>query len=222
MSQIESTSTRWILTAYGTQHFLGGPEAATNDYDIRWIAHACAQENRYTGHCNRPLCVAEHQLICADIAAHLQLPKVVQLACLMHDAHEAITGDCTSPVKAELGQAWHDFEAPHATAVRRWFGLTATFTGYRAQIRQIDYMALATERRDLMNWEPGVSAPWAVLDTPGAVVPPADWIDLNTTWRRSSPWYAWKDLYLQRFHQLRGDIAADATALISQPHQAKA
>lgn len=222
MSQIESTSTRWILTAAGTRHFLGGSEVAFNEFDIRWIAHSCAQINRYTGHTSRPLCVAEHQLLCADIAAQIKLPAVVQLACLLHDAHEAITGDCTSPVKAELGQVWNDFEAPHAQAVRRWFGLTATFVGYREHIRQIDLMALATERRDLMLWHRGARLPWAVLDTPGAEVPAADWIRLDTHARADTNWGTWSALYLERFHQLRGDVAAAATALISQPHQAQA
>ncbi|WP_431152505.1 hypothetical protein [Acidovorax facilis] len=201
-------SSHWIVTADGMPHYLSGYDMAQNKYSIEVIAHAGAQINRFTGHCIRPYSVVEHQLLCADIAAHLMLPAVVQLACLMHDAHEVYVGDCSSPVKWELGSAWERLESPQANAVRRHFGLMGIFLSHRAQIKAIDLMALATERRDLVIYTEGISAPWAILDTPGRKVEPAHWVQLHTAARAQRSWTDWAQLYLERFHQLRDAINA--------------
>lgn len=196
----------WMLTASGKTYYLGGVGMAHNEYVASDIAHALAQINRYNGHAKRPYSVAEHSLVCADIAKHLGLPPVVQLACLMHDAHEAYTGDCTSPAKQALGPAWAAFERSHSSPLRRWFGLSTTFLTNRAAIHQIDLMALATERRDLMRWEPGTSEPWDVIDTPGSIVPPTDWINLARLSRQHTDWTQWRDDWLYHFHTLRTRI----------------
>lgn len=201
-------SSYWIVTADGMPHYLSGYDMAQNKYSIEVIAHAGAQINRFTGHCIRPYSVVEHQLLCADIAERLSLPLAVQLACLMHDAHEVFVGDCSSPVKWELGQAWERLESAHENALRRHFGLTATFAAHRGQIKAIDLMALATERRDLVIYTEGVSAPWAILDTPGRQVRPAQWMRLNTERAARRHWDDWARLYLERFHDLRAAINA--------------
>ena len=192
----------WMTTASGADHSLSRANLLDCEYSIDDIAHAGAQINRYNGHARRPMCINEHQLLCADIAEHLNLPHVVALACLVHDAHEAYTGDITSPVKWALGHAWDEFETPIATHLRRRMGLHSTFTAHRAAIRHIDLMALATERRDLLNYQPGRNKPWPILDTPGIRVPCADWIDLNTTKREQTHWTEWKAMWLERFHAL--------------------
>ena len=198
----------WMTTASGTDHSLSRANLLDAEYSLEDIAHAGAQINRYNGHTRRPMCINEHQLLCADIAEHLNLSHVVALACLVHDAHEVYTGDTISPVKWALGHAWDEFENPIATHMRRWLRLHSTFTGHRAVIRQIDLMALATERRDLLNYKPGRNKPWPILDTPGSVVPCADWIDLSTTKREQTHWTEWRDQWLVRYHQLSALIAS--------------
>ena len=193
----------WMLTIGGTEHHLCGVGMALNEFDIESIAHSLSIINRFTGHTKRPYSVAEHSIVCVDIAEHLGLPAYVQLACLMHDAHEAYTGDCTSPAKQALGPAWAAFERSHSSPLRRWFGLSTTFLTNRAAIHQIDLMALATERRDLMRWEPGTSEPWDVIDTPGSIVPPTDWINLARLSRQHTDWTQWRDDWLYHFHTLR-------------------
>lgn len=193
----------WIIDSHGANHYLGGPQMATNEYPIEVIAHACAQINRFTGHCRRPYSVAEHQLLCADIAQRMALPPIVQLACLLHDAHEMIVGDCSTPVKRELGNAWELLEAAHADALRKQFALLPTYAAHRTQIRHIDLIALATERRDLTAWAEGHRTPWEVLDTPGRTIAPAHWIDLAASERKQRSWHAWRGLYLERYHVLR-------------------
>jgi len=192
-----------MITAHGAEYHLAGAYGSDNAISIDTIAHALAQINRFTGHAKRPYSVAEHSLLCADIAERLQLSPFVRLAALMHDAHEAYVGDVSSPAKQAIGQGWKDFEDIHTRAVRRHFGMLPVFTNARAQIHQCDLVALATERRDLMKWDEGVSSAWAILDTPGRVVPCAEWVDLNQAQREQRHWTEWRDLFLERFHALR-------------------
>ena len=100
----------WMLTASGAKYYVGGVGMAHNEYNPHDIAHALAQINRFNGHAKRPYSVAEHSLVCMEIAQHLELPPVVQLACLMHDAHEAYTGDVATPIKRCVGDNWGFFE----------------------------------------------------------------------------------------------------------------
>ena len=206
----------WILTANGATYYLGGPRTSANEHQPADIAHALACINRYTGHTRRPYSVAEHSLLCMEIAQYLDLPPVVQLACLMHDAHEAYTGDCASPAKHALGSSWDVFERAHASHLRRWFGLSTTFLAHRAAIKSIDLMAQATERRDLMPWDEASSEPWPILDTPGAVVPPADWINLASMARAHTHWTEWRDEWLRHFDGLRARVNDRAQELMKK------
>ncbi|MBV8619647.1 MAG: hypothetical protein JOY84_12345 [Curvibacter sp.] len=193
----------WMITAGGAEHHLAGVGMAVNRFEIQSIAHALAQINRFIGHAVRPYSVAEHSLLCCTLAAREGLSASVQLACLLHDAHEAFIGDVASPVKWSLPGTFEGFEKAHALQLRRWYGLQSTFAAHRAVIRHLDLVALATERRDLTLWSADRHEPWAVLDTPGAeVLPAAD--SLLEGWRHC-PWTAWRDRFVQTFHTLRAE-----------------
>lgn len=165
--------------------------------DLHTIAHHLAQINRFAGAAYRPYSVAEHSLLCAELAAEAGCTPAVQLACLMHDAHEALTGDVASPVKREVGSAWMFFEASQARALRAHFGLAGTFAAAHRTVREVDLVALATERRDLLVWHAGRHRPWPELDAPGAVVAPAD-VHLDTAWRQHRHWSEWRDAFASR------------------------
>lgn len=197
----------WIHLADGTEHYLAGPEIAHNSYRVETLAHHLAIINRFTGATRRPYSVAEHSLLCADIAEACGATLPAQMACLMHDAHEAIVGDASSPVKWALGHAWDAFEHPHAHALRRYLGLQSTFIGYRHQIKQIDLVALATERRDLLPFDPAVHKPWPILDTRGCEVHPVA-TSLCTRKREQRHWSEWRDLFTARFFDLSAQITA--------------
>ncbi len=209
----------WMLLSDGREHYLSGTDALQNTYSLQSIAHHLAIINRFTGASSRPYSVAEHSLLCADISEAAGHPAYLQLACLMHDAHEAITGDMSSPVKWTIGDAWKAFEAPQERALRRHFGLQAAFASHRLSVRQIDLIALATERRDLMPYQPGTHAPWPILDKPGQEVPTAP-ISLTTAKREQTHWTEWRDQFLARYElldglvreQLHGYIEAGDTA----------
>lgn len=193
----------WMLLSDGREHYLSGVNALQNTYSLQSIAHHLAIINRFTGATSRPYSVAEHSLLCADISEAAGHPAHLQLACLMHDAHEAITGDVSSPAKWTMGDAWAAFEAPQERALRRHFGLQAAFAAHRVSIRQVDLIALATERRDLTPYRPGTHAPWLILDTPGKEVPPAP-ISLTTPKREQTHWTEWRAQFFDRFELLEG------------------
>jgi len=199
----------FILTTHGADYHVGGFNQHENSrvdgpIAIEVIAHSLAQINRFTGHAIRPYSVAEHSLLCVEIAERLQLNPWARMAALMHDAHEAFTGDISSPAKWELGTAWKNFEDTHSWAVRRAFGLHERFRLYHEQVQRCDLIALATERRDLLPFKPGVSSPWPLLDRPGFEIPCAHWTDLNTLKRKQRDWTEWRDLFLEKFRSLKG------------------
>lgn len=202
----------WLLDANGQRYDLAGLGALTCTPSLAAMAHACAQIARFTGHARRPYSVAEHQLLCADIAQQLDCSPTVQLCCLTHDLHEAYTGDVASPVKWALGAAWDKFEHPHARRVRQHLGLSSAFAAHRVVIKAIDLIALATERRDLMAWDTATCDPWPILDTPGAAITPWPDVDLSTRKRAQTNWQEWRDQWLARYHALHGSDHSPETA----------
>ncbi|QRF56596.1 hypothetical protein [Variovorax paradoxus] len=215
----------WILTASGADYHLTGtailgPEA--RPILIEDIAHHLAIINRFTGATSRPYSVAEHSLLCCDIAQRAGAPAFVQLAALMHDAHEAYVSDASSPAKTAINgysmagggvPAWTVFEIEHMKAVREHFNLRTAFAGYGGFIRELDLQALATERRDLTAYDPERCAGWPVLGEGGPTpIRPLDWAHLNTTYREHTTWQEWREDFKNRFHRLQAEVRASTTA----------
>jgi hypothetical protein len=196
----------WMITITAREHHLHGSATAVNEPTPHEIAHALAQINRFTGHCTRPYSVAEHSLLVADLADGAGASPIVQLAALMHDAHEAYTGDASSPVKWAVGQAWDNFEHAQAAALHNAFGIRSAMTSHRAQIRQWDLIALATERRDLTAFDPATNSPWPILDTPGQEVQPSEAHRLYEPTRETTPWKMWRTLFATRYLMLRDQV----------------
>lgn len=204
----------FILLANGQSLALRAPDYA--DLDIASVAHALAQINRFTGHASRPYSVAEHSLLVSEIIAQAGGGILAQLAGLMHDAHEIICGDCSSPMKAEMrqlaaAQAFVATDLPQArtfshfdrveraaeASVRTAFRLHDAAKLYAADVRHADLVALATERRDLMPAHP---APWPCLH---GISPIARHVaDLNEPVRCSATWADWRDALLERYAEL--------------------
>lgn len=180
---------------------------------IRDVAHHLAIVNQFNGATTRPYSVAEHSLLCCDIAKHSGASVFVQMAALMHDAHEAYTNDLASPAKLAVNgysmgaggiAAWSLFEAEHAKTVRKHFKLLSVFAGHKGLLRSIDSQALATARRDLTPFDPARHLPWAVLgDNTVQPVAPADWIRLDTPEREAATWKDWREQFRNRFLELQ-------------------
>jgi hypothetical protein len=144
----------WMVTITGREHHLSGDEVQQQMIDIYDIAWSLSQINRFTGHAMRPYSVAEHSLFVAELAERDGKTPLVQLACLLHDAHEAFTNDLSSPAKNAIGVAWGKFEALQADRVRRLLGVNDAFRQHGALIQYFDLQALATERLQLTNYNP--------------------------------------------------------------------
>ena len=205
----------WMLTASGAEYHLAGPTAygaCGRPVDINDVAHHLAIVVQFNGATSRPYSVAEHSLLCCDIAQRAGASVFVQMAALLHDAHEAYTNDLISPAKQAVNSysmafgvgAWHAFEAEHAKGVREHFKLLSVFAGHREFLRSIDLQALATARRDLTPYNPSRHMPWPVLnDNALQPVAPADWVRLDTPEREASTWKEWRERFLTRFAELQ-------------------
>ena len=204
----------WILLQNGAEQHLTGPCALQPQYTVVSIAHQLALINRFTGATQRPYSVAEHSLLCADLAAEQGRGPAVQLCCLLHDAHESIVSDLASPIKWQLGGTWDNLERMHMRALRAHFGLLPAFAAHRDTVKAFDLIALATERRDLLPWQPLRHRPWPMLDTPGHAVEPAD-VNLASAWRTHKHWTEWRDALVERYELLTRSIPA----LQGQPTQ---
>lgn len=81
------------------------PDPAT--IDLRDISWAMSNLARYTGHTDRPVSLLHHSVICDAYAAIVMECRdpVTRLAILLHDAHEAYTGDISRPMKRMLDKA---------------------------------------------------------------------------------------------------------------------
>lgn len=194
-------TTPYLLTASGQRYRLTGPELDAPR--IGDIAHHLAQINRFTGAASRPYSVAEHSLLCEHIAASEGTGPMARLCALMHDAHEAYVSDMASPVKvairAPLGQFNHfdRFEHVHSLNVRNSFGLSNGFRAHAADIKRWDLIALATERRDLM---PADGEEWEILRGVEPLFNPGD---LNHPGFVQNTWQTYRDIFLQKFVDLR-------------------
>lgn len=162
----------WQLTHTGREHHLDHAAHPDTTPPIVEIAWSLAHINRYNGHALRAYSVAEHSLLVADYAHSIGASKMQELLCLMHDAHESITGDVTSPVKQMLGQGFKEFEDRHQRALLTGYDLWEHYEAHAAFIKHCDLTALATERRDITTYTPGMHRPWPVIDTPGHAIAP--------------------------------------------------
>lgn len=194
----------WLLLSNGTDHPLIDECSAVDQPPphIESIAHSLARIDRFTGHAQRPYSVAEHSLLVCDIVACQGLDADAQLLALMHDAHECLTGDVSSPVKRALGTPWRKFENLQAFAMRYHHQLCDAHALHSSAVRSADLIALATERRDLTTFDPRKNRPWPELDNPSTPVRPLELVDL----RRKDPeqlcWRYQRDAFLRRFYDL--------------------
>lgn len=175
----------WLMTASGRKVDLLKPDPCA--ICIEDIAHSLSLQCRFNGHCRLFYSVAQHSVHCSEICD----PKYA-LECLMHDAAEAYVGDIVRPLKgalsdSALGEIEFEFECVIAEAL----GM-AVVPGFREEVRRVDNIMLATERRDLL---PPSDEDWPSLR---GVVP------MEPTIHIMAPVIA-ERAFLARYAQLRGD-----------------
>lgn len=183
----------WIQMASGRSWVL---TAQTPD-QVHWpdIAAGLAKICRFSGHTTAFYSVAQHCCLVADT-----LPPWQRLHGLLHDAHEAVLGDVTTPVKNALWllggrDALDRLAALADEAIFRAAGLPPAMPRDVAPyIRHADLTLLATERRDLMA--PGAE-PWrhALPDPLPKTIAPWPWP------KAMEEWLARLDRYLPHHKQ---------------------
>lgn len=85
----------WLGTSSGIWVDLSAPQ--TSDIDIEDIAWSLSNIMRFNGHLSTQISVARHSLEVSRL-----VPAELQLAALLHDAHETYVGDVVRPVKRYL------------------------------------------------------------------------------------------------------------------------
>jgi len=206
----------WLLTITGREHSLCDPGINTRSgHLVPEIAHSLAQINRFTGHCKRPYSVAEHSLLVADLARLDGAPPLVQLAALMHDAHEAYVGDVASPIKLAVGRDWRAFEDSQAAELHRVLGLADVMRSEAKDIHHWDLVALATERRDLTMFDPVLHLPWDILDNPAHRVLPSSAHRLDRY--DGMTWIEWRERFAAVYRRLSEAAADEKLAQTNSP-----
>lgn len=175
----------WITTNSGKRFDF--THLAANEFDINDIAHALAHINRFTGHTDQPYTVAQHSVYVSKI-----VPNEYALAGLMHDASEAYLGDVSAPLKALLPD-YRRIEHNVECWLMAHFDIPIHhFT--HPSIKAADLRMLATEKRDLVNWQ----SEWEVLQ------------GIAPLTKRIIPWeplYA-EAMFLSRFAELTQKVEA--------------
>jgi uncharacterized protein len=133
----------WMLTYTGLEI---DPMGDVPEFRIKDIAHSLSMICRFNGHTKEFYSVAEHSIRVVNY-----LDREFQFAGLMHDAHEAYTGDMIRPIKENMGE-FSDFEDEFAEDLAGVFGLPWPL---HKSVKLIDLRILKTELRDVMNSDAG-------------------------------------------------------------------
>jgi hypothetical protein len=156
----------WIQTHSGRNFAYQNPRA--DQIQIEDIAISLARQPRYLGHTvgKRAYSVAQHSVHCCDWVTYVckdgpaitrEEKKRLMLGALLHDAHEAYTGDLPSPLKQLLPEyqaICHRIQREIAVA------LDASAAFESARVKRVDLRVFATEVRDQMAPPP---EPWESL-----------------------------------------------------------
>ncbi len=118
------------------------------------IAIALSKQARYNGHSRVAWSVADHSLLCVDYARQMfGAGDLMSLWMLLHDAHEAYTGDIISPLKymPELIDAITVIEERLQRAIETSCGIGRPPPVVQQVIELVDQCALAVESHHMIH-----------------------------------------------------------------------
>ncbi|MTI83656.1 MAG: phosphohydrolase [Firmicutes bacterium] len=174
----------WIETFTGRQFWPLDPRA--EDVCIEDIAHALSLLCRFNGHCNCFYSVAEHSLLCSELALKQGLGRRMELLALLHDAAEAYISDVSRPVKPYVHN-FNEIEDQVQQVIFGAFSIAEPSEDEKQLIEEIDVKVLAAEASTLMpfnNW--------------GLPYPPTNQVTINALKPDDA-----KDSFLTRFQILQ-------------------
>jgi hypothetical protein len=122
------------------------------------LAAMLAKINRFGGATFAPYSVAQHSVHVSLLVKKHGGGPAAQMAGLMHDAHEAFTGDIPTPIKRALSEggrdALHALQTRIDVALGYRFGCVQLTAAERDLVKMCDLIALVTEARDLLPGGP--------------------------------------------------------------------
>ncbi len=136
------------------------------DVCIEDVAHALANQCRFSGHVREFYSVAEH-----CVRASYIVPVPIAFDALMHDGAEAYLQDMAKPLKnhPRLGQAYRAAERRIEFVLGDVFGVTFPFL---PEVKVADERMLITEARDLLHGTEGWPSQYAsIAPLPDVIVP---------------------------------------------------
>ncbi len=136
----ERTESNYIRTHSGIKFWPLNPRAM--DVDINDIAHALANNCRYTGHTSKFYSVAEHSVHVSKLVA-----DEFALAGLLHDAAEAYIADIAKPIKPYFSNYSEIEDALTETIYKRY---EVPFDSIPYQVKAADVYMLEAEMSQLM------------------------------------------------------------------------
>jgi len=147
--------------AFDYEQLLLGKNQPIRLEDLAWSLSGCL---RFNCHTRIPWSVAQHCLLVDHIVTAL---PATHLVALLHDAHEAYTGDLHPTIKKMIYGAgctlWEELERSIDQQILGWFDKPA---GYDLVVKRADLIALEAERIALYKEE--CERPWSVGITFGA------------------------------------------------------
>lgn len=156
----------WIQTRSGLAFDLADPSPSS--VNIEDIARSLSQLCRYAGHTRYGYSVAEHSCHVADMLwmQHADSPEWYRwdltLQGLLHDAHEAYTGDLIRPLQSFFGREFSEKlealeESIWEKAIGPALGLPPGWSAWFEAVRKLDSQICIDERNDLLGPPP---FPW--------------------------------------------------------------
>lgn len=144
----------WMQTYSGTQFFFDPADRDKNNINIVDIARSLSRTIRFNGHSSVPITVAEHSVVVMEIVQTEGGTEMQQLYALLHDSHEAYTGDVSRPLKQYLRDRYdmnlRSFEQDVQRQIYDALGIRQPEAAEMAAIERADTWALAAERRRFM------------------------------------------------------------------------
>ena len=141
----------WMQTYTGVVFDLEHP--TPDMVKIEDIAHHLSLTNRFNGATDRHYSVAQH---CTIVARWVEGGRETKLAALLHDAHEAYTGDLIAPLKFLLARETSAFiaiEGRIQDAINDRFHLSKDLAMWE-HIKKVDLQLLLKERDLLLSNRP--------------------------------------------------------------------
>lgn len=146
----ENIDHEWLQTRSGGQFFPRDPDP--DAIDPKELATVLSRIPRFSGHTREFYSVAQHSMLAANVFP--EAPVVIRLAILLHDADEGYSGfgDLQAPIR-NLSGSYREIKVLIDRAVESRFGLPARALDH-PMVHEADMVALATEKRDLLEETP--------------------------------------------------------------------